>query len=170
MAAFVSLLCGYSEAVVAEALNPTTGLPIHYEYLPALSQIKQALDIAAEAHWRVLAREARVRAQIAEEASLGLPNASKRHSDKTPKMKPDYTGPIENVKPGDILSWERMEEYRNFMAEKHGMYNIRHWGRNEKWIDSGLRPFDKLSANSSQSQPANPSSPPEEPNPFEAPQ
>lgn len=55
--------------------------------------------------------------------------------------KAPYTGPIEHVKPGDILSWERHEEYREFMLKKKGIRDARLWSLNETWIDNGSRPF-----------------------------
>jgi hypothetical protein len=55
--------------------------------------------------------------------------------------KPDYTGPIEQIKPGDILNWRRYEEYREFMLKKHGLKNIKLWDQGEEWIDNRQRPF-----------------------------
>jgi len=72
------------------------------------------------------------------------------------KTKAPYTGPIEEVRPGDILTVERMAKYRAFMENKHNLKNIKMWGLNETWKDNGMRPFEtKLP-------PA-----PEEKNPFE---
>jgi hypothetical protein len=50
-----------------------------------------------------------------------------------------YTGPIEDIQPGDVISGERMEEYMLFMRTK----NIipRQWGFFESWKDNGNRPF-----------------------------
>lgn len=56
-------------------------------------------------------------------------------------MKKPYTGPIEEVRPGDILEGARIDEYRLFMRRKHGIQNAKMWGLNEKWEDSGARPF-----------------------------
>ena len=53
----------------------------------------------------------------------------------------DYEGPIEDIRPGDILSWRRYEEYREFMLKKHGIKNIKIWGQDEEYKDSGQRPF-----------------------------
>jgi len=73
----------------------------------------------------------------------------------------DYTGSIDEVRPGDILTPERQIEYRAFMAKKHQMNNIKLWGPNEEYKDSGARPFAvKLPAEPLTKQP-------EEPNPFE---
>lgn len=67
-----------------------------------------------------------------------------------------YAGPIENIKPGDILHSTRFEEYRTFMKTKHNMQSVKLWGNAESWRDNGQRPFAKsLSAKQ------------EEPNPFE---
>ena len=74
----------------------------------------------------------------------------------------DYTGPIEEVRPGDILTSERQIEYREYMAKKHNMKNIKLWGPNEIYKDSGARPFAVNMA------PAKPlTEKQEEPNPFE---
>lgn len=71
-----------------------------------------------------------------------------------PSNRPSYKGPIENVKPGDVLDWQRHEEYREFMKKQHNIKSIKTWGLDEKWEDNGMRPF-YLPAK------------PEEPNPFE---
>ena len=56
-----------------------------------------------------------------------------------------YTGPIEDIRPGDIISWERFDEYREFMRTKKNITNIKLWGTNEEWIDNHQRPFSGVS-------------------------
>lgn len=52
----------------------------------------------------------------------------------------NYIGPIEFVRPGDLLTYDRLVEYDAFMRAKHGMV-VKHLGLNEIWTDSGQRPF-----------------------------
>jgi len=75
-------------------------MPSAFKFLPCIMEFGQYCAGLAAAREAPNTREARVKAQIEERRSLP--------SGRLPK--PDYTGPIENVKPGDILSWERMEE------------------------------------------------------------
>jgi hypothetical protein len=77
IAAFTDLLCKYPENVVRDVLNPTSGLPVQSEFLPALAKIKDALDRASEAQGKVLARDARVRAQLEERRLLEAPKANR---------------------------------------------------------------------------------------------
>jgi hypothetical protein len=58
-----------------------------------------------------------------------------------PSDKPSYTGPIEDIRPGDIIEWRRFDEYREFMRTQKGIPNAKLWGLNEEWIDSKQRPF-----------------------------
>lgn len=60
---------------------------------------------------------------------------------KTMTEKEPYTGPIENVKPGDILHHTRFTEYDEFMRTKKNITNTKLWGFNETWLDNGSRPF-----------------------------
>lgn len=53
----------------------------------------------------------------------------------------NYIGPIEHVRPGDTLTYDRLAEYDAFMKANKGMPSVRHWGFNENWVDSGQRPF-----------------------------
>lgn len=55
--------------------------------------------------------------------------------------RPSYTGPIENIQPGDVIPWHRIAEYRAFMKAKKGIPNAKLWSSDEKWEDSGQRPF-----------------------------
>ena len=158
LAAFTDMLCKYQESVIKEALNPSIGLPSQFEYLPALAKIKEALDGVLEARGRVLESERRFREQMAERRLIEAQNSSKEPS------RTGYTGPIEDVKPGDILDGTRLDEYRDFMGKTHGIRQIKMWGLNENWIDNGARPFGRPAPS-----PAVPKTP-EEPNPFEEPQ
>lgn len=158
LAAFTEMLCKYPEWAIQEGLNPSTGIPSQFDYLPALSRIKDTLDRALEARGKVLEEERRFREQMEERLRIEA-----QHSSREPSKRP-YTGPIEKVKPGDIIGGDRMDEYRHFMAKNHGMREIKMWELNEQWRDSGARPFARPTST------AKPSSPPEESNPFEAPQ
>ncbi len=128
-----AILENYPEPVLALVCSPVHGLASKLDYFPSLKQIKSFCDDKAfeiSEHERREDLEARVRASA---KPAGEP-------------KPDpyagcYTGPIELAKPGDRISWKRVEEYREFMQREKGMTNIRLWGLNEKWIDSGARPF-----------------------------
>lgn len=125
----------YPEAVLAIVCSPAYGIASKQDFFPSLAKLKS----------------------FCEEAATELAERARRAA--TPKMIPTkkradefagcYTGPIENIKPGDILHHTRFEEYRQFMREKKNILNARLWGANETWIDSGQRPFS------------------EEPNPFE---
>lgn len=76
----------------------------------------------------------------------------------------NYIGPIEQVRPGDILTFDRLAEYDAFMKAKHGMRTVRHWGFNENYVDSGARPFRLADKPDVSDAP-----PLEEPNPFDPP-
>lgn len=67
---------------------------------------------------------------------------------------PDYKGPIADIRPGDIITEDRFDEYRTFMVTKN-VPLVKIWGFGEKYTDNGARPF-RLSSK------------PEEPNPFES--
>lgn len=62
-------------------------------------------------------------------------------SDDVGANKPSYTGPIEEIRPGDVLHWTRFDEYREFMRKKHNIKNIKTWGISETFKDNGMRPF-----------------------------
>lgn len=145
-AALVSLLCQYSIQTVAQALTPSNGIATKFKYLPTLAEFKKELDDIGAKNFRRLAEAKMIRDQLEE-----------RKNYPEYKTKSPYTGPIEEVRPGDILTWERQQEYREFMAKKHGMKNIRLWDFSEIYKDSGARPFAvKI-----------PETEPEEKNPFE---
>lgn len=126
----------YPEAVLASVCSPAFGIASKLDFFPSLAKLKSFCD---EAAFELTERERR--------AQSGKAIAGPR---------PDYfagcyTGPIENVKPGDILHHTRFDEYHEFMKNKKNITNTKLWGFSETWIDSGARPFhDK-----------------EEPNPFE---
>jgi hypothetical protein len=58
-----------------------------------------------------------------------------------PSDRPSYDGPIEDIRPGDVIEWHRIDEYRAFMKAKKGIKNAKLWDSNENWEDSGQRPF-----------------------------
>jgi hypothetical protein len=116
-------------------------MPSSFEFLPGLFRFKgyceQKASEAAQHEMRAKHARAKPASKPPEDPNAGC-----------------YTGPIEEVKPGDILHSTRFEEYREFMKNKHNIQNARLWGVNETWRDNGQRPFAvKL--------------PTEEPNPFE---
>lgn len=131
------------------------GIPLKFNYLPSLKDIKTELDELASKLAAPIQRDARIQAQLKERAEF------EAHMTAYPlrsNQKGDYTGPIEDVRPGDILTHERQIEYRQFMAKKHNMKNIKLWSDGETYKDSGARPF-------AVNLPDDP--PKEEPNPFE---
>jgi hypothetical protein len=69
-----------------------------------------------------------------------------------------YTGPIEDARPGHILHWSRLQEYRDYMRITHGIQNAKLWGVFENWVDSGQRPF-KLTTKPIEVNPFDPPSP-----------
>ena len=116
----------YPEKVIASVCSPIDGLCTKIEYLPSLAKLKSSLEEAAS--------------EISERERL----ASQPRPQPAPRQKPDksylYTGPIEKIKPGDILAGSRLEEYNNFIRSK-GIVP-KSWGRFETWRDNGARPFD----------------------------
>lgn len=52
-----------------------------------------------------------------------------------------YTGPMEDIQPGDVISWERMEEFKEFMRVKKNIIP-KIWAFAQTWKDNGQRPFD----------------------------
>lgn len=123
-------------------------------------QLQERAEFDAPRNPEMMARLAAHFKELGEHLKSGLAiprrkgeHASRHNTDYQKSLDiPCYERPIENVKPGDILSWERQQEYREYMAKKHNMPNVKLWGINEKYEDGGNRPFDK--------------SDPEEPNPF----
>ena len=61
------------------------------------------------------------------------------HARLHPLPKEPYTGPIEDVKPGDILTWQRLDEFEKYIKTKG--IKPKRWGRFEDYKDSGARPF-----------------------------
>ncbi len=58
-----------------------------------------------------------------------------------PSDRPSYTGPIEDIRPGDVIEHHRIDEYRAFMRAHKGIPDAKLWGLNEEWVDSKQRPF-----------------------------
>lgn len=132
--AMSEIMESYSEKVLAKVCG-SFGIcadPEH-KYFPSISELKSALDAEATKQAGAAQYSERVKAQLEERERIQSKN----------KPKPDYTGPIEDVKPGDILTVERQQEYREFMAKKHNMKDVKLWGQNEVWTDSGARPFGR---------------------------
>lgn len=48
-AALIDMLTNYTEAIVAEVLSPSHGLPVKYQFLPTLKEFKQEFEAVAEA-------------------------------------------------------------------------------------------------------------------------
>ena len=121
----------YPEKAVSVVCSPTNGLASKLEFFPSLAKLKSALDDAA---FDIKEHERRVR-----QASMPPPQQI-----SAPQNKPAsgcYTGPIELVKPGDILDQSRFDEYRQFMRTQKNMPVVKLWGVNENWVDSQQRPF-----------------------------
>jgi len=132
----------YPEAVLAVVCSSAFGVAAKQDFFPTLNQLRKSCDDAA---FELSERDRRMGASRRKPA----PRTKENFSDC-------YTGPIENIQPGDILHSTRIPEYREFMKKKHNIQEAKLWGRSEDWKDSGQRPFDgPLSIK------------PEEPNPFE---
>ena len=128
LAAVVAILMEYPEKVVSVVCNPGHGICSKQDFFPTLSQLKGACDNASFEHQERFRRE---------RASTSRPET---------KPAPDpfagcYTGPIEYVKPGDVLHYTRFDEYREFMRTKKNIPNVKLWGLNETWVDNHQRPF-----------------------------
>lgn len=61
--------------------------------------------------------------------------------DGNPANRPSYTGPMKDIRPGDVLHCSRFDEYRQYMKVYKGLPSVKLWGVNERDIDSGMRPF-----------------------------
>jgi len=96
-----------------------------------LAELKSALD---DASVEIVERERRM--ALAARKPIPVP-----YSDVKEDQRPSYTGPIENIKPGDVLDQSRFPEYREYMKNKKGIPNIKMWGRHEDWEDNKHRPF-----------------------------
>jgi hypothetical protein len=132
-AAMVLVFTQYPESLLREICSPLTGMAANFEFLPGLFKFRQFCEAKAA---EISERERWVR------------EASKP---RTPVPPPDpfagcYTGPIEQIKPGDILHCTRFEEYREFMRKNKNMPNAKLWGLNDKWVDSGQRPFNQINS------------------------
>src|ERR1700688_5011419 len=125
IASMVLIFTQYPESLLSQICNPSTGMPSSFEFLPGLFRFKgyceQRASEAAE-HER-LAKQGRAKpARRSDDSFVGC-----------------YTGPIENVKPGDILHCTRFDEYREFMKTKNNI-STKLWGFHEAWRDNGARP------------------------------
>lgn len=148
----IQILMLYPEAVLAVVCNPAYGIASKQTFFPSLAELKSACEAAAN--------------ELAErERRAALPKAipAKTHPDPLAGC---YTGPIEQVKPGDILHHTRFDEYHQFMREKKNFTNTKLWGVNETWVDSGQRPF-QLSAKPEEGDKEDQENP--QPNPFDVP-
>ncbi len=111
-----------------EICSPTTGMATSFEFLPGLFRFKHYCEQRAG---EALDHDRRVREAVRPKRTEPAPRPSKG----------DYEGPIEDIRPGDIIPWSRMDEYREFMLTKKGVRDTRLWGLNEEWKDNGARPF-----------------------------
>jgi hypothetical protein len=146
-AALVNLLCMYPEKVVADVLHPTMGLPSRFKYLPTIAEFKKEFEgEVSSIWWRAYRKEQERNQQLnaeeraARELEMRLRAGERLHPTPKAEERPVYTGPIENVKPGDLLTYDRLAEYDAFMRKTHGI-KPRHFGVFEDWEDSGARPF-----------------------------
>jgi len=126
-----SVLGVYPEGVIARACNPVYGIASKAKFFPSLAELKSLCDDAAFEISERFRRE-----KLAAKKSPREPYSDVREDDR-----PSYTGPIENIKPGDVLNQSRFPEYREFMKNKKGIPNIKMWGRHEDWEDNKHRPF-----------------------------
>ena len=130
VAALVKIFTQYEEKVLAGICSPISGMPVRFDFLPGIKQFQECCNAIAfeyAEHQRRLAG-AKLKPSF-------VPISEPKFRDG------DYTGPIEDVRPRDVLTWERQQEYREFMMKKHNMKNIRLWGFNETYHDGGGRPF-----------------------------
>jgi hypothetical protein len=105
-------------------------MPILSEYLPGLFRFKALCDKIS-----VDLEEHALRVEFAARGALSPGNP-------TANTAPSYKGPIENIKPGDWLSPDRVQEYRDFMHKKKGVIvPIKIWSETEERSDLGIRPF-----------------------------
>ena len=116
------------KSLLKEICSPLTGMPTNFEFLPGLFRFKGYCDQKATEAYD---HDRRVREAIRPPAHEPLPDPAGN----------DYTGPIDQVQPGDILHSTRYDEYREFMRTKKNITNIKLWGTNEEWIDNHQRPF-----------------------------
>lgn len=153
--AMVLVFTQYPESMLKEIVNPLTGLPSRFKFTPSIMEFGQA---CAEIASSVALHDQRLRDHEEWVRQKALPAP-----EKAPE-RPCYEGPIENVKPGDILSWDRQEEYRLYMQKAHQI-TPKIWGFYEEYRDNGQRPFAvRVEAPKEKNQiPL----PPENPNPFE---
>lgn len=134
----------YSETVIREVINPIHGIAGHHKFFPSLAELKTFCEGVAE-------RQERFRLKSATPLADHLVNSASGPEKRVvmPSRGVDangsYIGPMDLVRPGDLIPGWRMEEYDLFMRSK-GIQNVRHWGFNETWVDNQTRPF-KLSAN-----------------------
>ena len=156
----VLVFCQYRESTLREIVSPISGLPSEFKYLPSIKEIndfcKTKSSEIEQDKLRAIAHEKLVRAQI----------GSPRDIDKEIKD-PCYWGPIEDVKPGDVLHWSRLAEYDHFAKSKLGFDPGRPRGFFEKWVDTGRRPFAASQASSLSVPVAPPAGHSIEKNPFE---
>ena len=130
IAALIQMICTYPADVVMQVLAPASGVATKYEFLPSLAKFKLELDLVAQTIGEKIQSAERLKEQL-KERSMNQPKTTSQL----------YEGPIEHIKPGDRISWRRSKEYDDFMAQRHGMRNIKRWTEAEIWIDSGARPF-----------------------------
>jgi hypothetical protein len=135
VAALISLICQFPRNVVEIVLHPTKGVPVDlkYKFLPSLAEFKFELDRQVG--------EIAQRAKEAKRLQEQLLDREQFNQHIRPHTKSLYEGPIEDIRPGDRISWKRSKEYDEFMSKKHSMKKVKRWERDETWIDSGARPF-----------------------------
>ncbi len=126
-----SILALYPEGVIASVCNPVYGIASKRDFFPSLAELKLACDDAA---FKIKEHERRM--ELSKRRPVSVP-----YSDVKEDQRPSYTGPIKNIKPGDVLDQSRFPEYREFMKNKKGIPNIKIWGRHEDWEDNKHRPF-----------------------------
>lgn len=136
------VLARYPDGVLANVCSATHGIASKVDFFPSLASLRSHCDQEAE---NIQIQEKYVR-------MAANPRAPRAAAPEVNYKANCYNGPIEDIKPGDFLHFSRIEEYRLFMMAKHRIAT-KVWGLNERWEDTGQRPFD--------------TNPKEETNPFE---
>ncbi len=129
VAGMVEIFTTYPDTVVAEVCR-ATGLPTTAKYLPSLAELKTALNEAQKT--------------LLERKRFEAMEPIRRTADYMPPVqKPTdtYTGPIEDIRPGDVIGYDRLEEYKEFMRRKHGLTVKVYPAGDNSHVDTGERPF-----------------------------
>jgi len=155
--AMAEIMADYSEKVLADVCG-SKGICTKEEFFPSIAKLKKYLDEAAAQEALPAKQSEKVVRLFAERQSYQEDRSTRPTlkeikakygenyglNDYRPAKPLDdtsdcYKGPIEDIKPGDILHWSRMEEYKSFIRTKGVTPKL--WGVDETWRDTGQRPF-----------------------------